>query len=74
MDDTNRNRTPQPGPGQSARNVKDSDDKRERDARQHKRLEEALERGLEETFPGSDPVAITQPPHSARDKYEAQKR
>jgi hypothetical protein len=23
---------------------------------------------LEDTFPGSDPVAVTQPPHSARDK------
>jgi hypothetical protein len=37
-------------------------------AKQHK-LEEALDRGLEDTFPGSDPVAVTQPPPSARDKH-----
>ena len=29
-----------------------------------------LDLGLEETFPASDPVAITQPPHSARDKRD----
>lgn len=28
------------------------------------RLDDALEEGLEETFPGSDPVSITQPPPS----------
>jgi hypothetical protein len=26
-----------------------------------RRLERALEEGLEETFPGSDPVAVTEP-------------
>jgi hypothetical protein len=31
-------------------------------------LERALEEGLEETFPGSDPVNITQPPRSKREK------
>ena len=30
----------------------------------------ALDRGLEDTFPGSDPVAVTQPPPSARDKHK----
>lgn len=29
-----------------------------------RRLDDALEEGLEETFPGSDPVSITQPPPS----------
>jgi hypothetical protein len=33
-------------------------------------LDETLEKGLEDTFPGSDPVAVTQPPHSPRDKHE----
>jgi hypothetical protein len=33
-----------------------------------RRLEDALDRGLEDSFPGSDPVAVTQPPPSARDK------
>jgi hypothetical protein len=27
-----------------------------------------LDQGLEETFPASDPVNVTQPPHSKRDK------
>ena len=42
--------------------------------RQNERLDDALERGLEETFPASDPVAVVQPPPSARDKYEVQNR
>ena len=32
-----------------------------------RRLDEALEEGLEETFPGSDPVNVTQPPPSKAD-------
>jgi hypothetical protein len=42
--------------------------RKELEAERRKTLDEALDRGLEETFPGSDPVAVTQPPHSARDK------
>jgi hypothetical protein len=38
------------------------------------KLDDALERGLEETFPGSDPVSVIQPPPSARDKHEVLKR
>ena len=34
-----------------------------------RRLEEALEEGLEETFPGSDPVNVTQPAHSKADNH-----
>jgi hypothetical protein len=30
-------------------------------------LEDRLEQGLEESFPGSDPVAVTQPPRSPHD-------
>ena len=33
-----------------------------------KSLDDKLDQGLEETFPGSDPVSITQPPPNARDK------
>jgi hypothetical protein len=33
-----------------------------------RRLEEALEEGLEETFPASDPVSVAQPPHSKADR------
>ena len=32
-------------------------------------LEDALEEGLEETFPGSDPVSITQPARSKADLH-----
>ena len=32
------------------------------------RLDEALEEGLEETFPASDPVNVTQPPPSKDDR------
>jgi hypothetical protein len=31
-------------------------------------MEKALEQGLEESFPGSDPVNVTQPPPSKKDK------
>ena len=34
-----------------------------------RRLEQALEEGLEETFPGSDPVNVTQPPPSKADNH-----
>jgi hypothetical protein len=30
-------------------------------------LDDQLEQGLEESFPGSDAVAVTQPPHSPYD-------
>jgi hypothetical protein len=32
-----------------------------------RRLDQALEEGLEETFPASDPVNVTQPPPSKAD-------
>jgi hypothetical protein len=37
-----------------------------RDA-EKRRLDEALAEGLEETFPASDPVNVTQPPPSKED-------
>jgi len=33
--------------------------------------EKALEQGLEESFPGSDPVNVTQPPRSKQDKHQS---
>ena len=36
--------------------------------KRRKALDEALDGGLEDTFPGSDPVSVTQPAPSARDK------
>jgi len=34
------------------------------------RLDKALDQGLEESFPGSDPVNVVQPAHSRQDKDE----
>ena len=34
------------------------------------KLDEALDRGLEESFPASDPVSIVQPPPNPCDKDE----
>jgi hypothetical protein len=34
-----------------------------------RQLDRALEEGLEETFPGSDPVNVTQPPPSKGDHH-----
>jgi hypothetical protein len=59
----------------SSRDVAGFDDKLEerdrkhREAERKKTLDEALDCGLEDSFPGSDPVAVTQPPPSARDKH-----
>ena len=35
--------------------------------KRHTTRDDQLEQGLEESFPGSDPVAVTQPPHSPHD-------
>jgi hypothetical protein len=34
-----------------------------------RQLDEALEEGLEESFPGSDPVSVVQPAHSKEDLH-----
>jgi hypothetical protein len=46
---------------------------REDRERQDEKFDNALERGLEETFPASDPVSVVQPPPSVRDKREVRK-
>ena len=38
-----------------------------------RRLDEALEEGLEETFPASDPVNVTQPAPSKADQHVKRK-
>jgi hypothetical protein len=44
--------------------------RREQDVKAKKALEEQLDTGLEDTFPASDPVAVTQPPHSPQDRHK----
>ncbi len=44
--------------------------RRQADAERRKSVEQALDEGLEDTFPGSDPVSVTQPAPSSCDKNE----
>ena len=52
------------------------DEKKKRDeTAKRERLERSLEEGLENTFPASDPINVTQPPPSVEDKrYGARSR
>jgi hypothetical protein len=38
---------------------------------QRRKAEESLEKGLEDSFPASDPINVTQPPPSLHDKRPA---
>jgi hypothetical protein len=42
-------------------------------ATEKRQLDQALEEGLEETFPGSDPVNVTQPAPSKADHHVKRK-
>ena len=69
MDELNKNRPHRPGQAELTPSTDDEAAKRrEREAKRKEKLDEQLDTGLEETFPGSDPVAVTQPPHSTYDK------
>jgi len=46
----------------------DEESRKQREVDRKKTLDQALDCGLEDTFPASDPVAVTQPPASSRDK------
>jgi hypothetical protein len=46
-----------------------SDDAGSHDRTEKRQLDDALEEGLEETFPASDPVNVTQPPPSKGDHH-----
>ena len=52
------------GPRSEPRDVKSAE---------KRRLDQALEEGLEETFPASDPVNVTQPPPSKNDRHVKRK-
>jgi hypothetical protein len=58
----------------AGRDTRNREEKRRDYEVTRKQLDEELEQGLEDTFPGSDPVSVVQPPPSARDKHEVQKR
>ena len=69
----NNNRSPQLGAGGVRRDDAVRNDRRRTQEERRERLDDALEQGLEDTFPGSDSVSVTQPPGSAYDKHEAKK-
>jgi hypothetical protein len=69
MDEWNRNRSlPRDQTDFEGAARAHANQRREREERRKEALDDELDRSLEDTFPGSDPVAITQPPHSSRDK------
>ncbi|MBZ0146006.1 MAG: hypothetical protein K8F62_00435 [Pseudorhodoplanes sp.] len=45
----------------------------EAEEKERRRLEKSLEEGLEDTFPASDPINVTQPPPSIQDRKERKK-
>ena len=51
-----------------AKHERDEKARQERDEAKRRKLEESLEQGLEDSFPASDPVNVTQPAPSKRDK------
>jgi hypothetical protein len=69
MDEWNRNGWLETDHNPVARGTtKRTDARRERAERRRRAIDDMLDRALEDTFPGSDPVAATQPPHSIHDK------
>ena len=48
-------------------------DKREREDARKRKLERSLEQGLEDSFPASDPVNVTQPAPTRRDNDRRRK-
>ena len=68
MDKSNTTRSQPPDHRNSDQDTKEAGKDRERTERCKQKLDESLDRGLEDTFPGSDPVAVTQPPPSVHDK------
>src|SRR5580658_1449212 len=74
MDEWNKSRSLQPDAGGLERDGKGHEVKRRGEEERRERLDDALEQGLEDSFPGSDPVSVTQPPSSPYDKNETKSR
>ena len=53
-----------------AKRKREETEKKREEARKRSRLEWSLEEGLEDSFPASDPINVTQPPPSVQDKRE----
>ena len=52
----------------AAEHERDAKRKGDSDEARRRRLERSLEQGLEDTFPASDPINVTQPPPTVGDK------
>ena len=52
----------------------DEPEDRRADAKERERLDQALERGLEDSFPASDPINVTQPPPTVADRRDKRSR
>ncbi len=74
MEGWEKNRPLGPGDAPQETRLSRLEREREREEKHKEALEDKLERGLEETFPASDPVAIVQPPHSVYDRGWRRKR
>jgi hypothetical protein len=76
MGGSNKERKPHPGRSNPRRASEAGNRRGKRrgpNAPYRERLDDALERGLEDTFPASDPVSVIQPSPSVEDKHETQK-
>jgi hypothetical protein len=73
MIDASHRRAHQPSRGEhrQAETGRRGEARRRREAERERSFEDALDRGLQDTFPGSDPVSVTQPSPSKCDKNEA---
>jgi hypothetical protein len=61
-------------PNQTATENELAEEERQRNEKKRRqRLEKSLEEGLEDSFPASDPVNVTQPPPTPTDKKEDRK-
>jgi hypothetical protein len=69
----NQERASMTGSRSDPQDVKDLRDVKELKAREKRQLDQALDEGLEETFPASDPVNVTQPPPSKADHHVKRK-
>jgi nicotinate phosphoribosyltransferase len=56
--------------GSSTDKVIAPEKRHDEEAERRRRLERSLEEGLEDSFPASDPINVTQPPPSIYDQKE----
>jgi hypothetical protein len=69
MDDLNKRRSfPEDAGFEQDDAPKDRRDKEAAKAAHKEKLDDKLDKALEESFPGSDPISIVQPPQSTYDK------